>query len=68
MAPPVIAKESVVVHDDLLGIDRHVFAGQPVPADLVGAYNAQTVGDDAAATGPEADAEKSAAAKKTTSK
>lgn len=37
----VIATEDKTVHDDVLGIDRLVFAGQPVPPDLVDAYKAQ---------------------------
>jgi hypothetical protein len=36
---PVIATEDRTVHDEALGIDRKVFAGQPVPPDLVDAYN-----------------------------
>jgi hypothetical protein len=34
----VIAREDLVVHDDNLGIDRKLFAGQEVPPDLVDAY------------------------------
>lgn len=37
-----IAKEDLIVHDEQLGIDRKVFAGQPVPADLVDAYEKAT--------------------------
>ena len=36
----VIASSDVIVHDDVLGIDRKLIAGQPVPPDLVDAYNA----------------------------
>jgi hypothetical protein len=38
MTDQVIATEDAIVHDDVLGIDRKVFAGQPVPPDLVEAY------------------------------
>jgi hypothetical protein len=38
MTDQVIATEDAIVHDDVLGIDRKVFAGQPVPPDLVDAY------------------------------
>jgi hypothetical protein len=38
MTEEVIATKDVVVHDDNMGIDRKVFAGQPVPPDLVDAY------------------------------
>lgn len=38
MAERVIATETVVVHDDTLNIDRRVVEGQPVPRDLVNAY------------------------------
>lgn len=34
----VIATEDQIVHDDALGIDRKLVAGQPVPPDLVEAY------------------------------
>lgn len=51
-APPV-AKETVVVHDDALNIDRKVIAGQPVPADLVDAYR-DAVGEDREEPQPEA--------------
>jgi hypothetical protein len=40
----LIATETVVVHDENLGIDRRVIAGQPVPPDLVAAYQAKTGG------------------------
>jgi hypothetical protein len=33
-----IATESLIVHDPQIGIDRHVFAGQPVPVSLEEAY------------------------------
>lgn len=35
-----IATEDRVVHDEQLGIDRKIVAGQPVPPDLVDAYEA----------------------------
>jgi hypothetical protein len=35
---PVIATEDRTVHDNALKIDRKVFAGQPIPPDLVDAY------------------------------
>lgn len=35
-----IAEKDDVIHDENLGIDRKIFAGQPVPPDLVDAYNA----------------------------
>lgn len=35
-----IATEDRVVHDPAMGIDRRVFAGQPIPPDLVEAYEA----------------------------
>ncbi len=38
----VIAAETVVVHDDNLGIDRKVIGGLPVPPDLLDAYRAKT--------------------------
>lgn len=41
MAEQVIAAETVVVHDDQIGIDRQVIAGQPVPPTLVEAYEAK---------------------------
>lgn len=36
--PQVIANKDIIVHDEQLGIDRKLFAGQPVPPDLVDAY------------------------------
>jgi hypothetical protein len=42
-----IATQDLVVHDDALGIDRHLFAGQPVPPDLLDAYRKAT-GDESA--------------------
>ena len=39
--PPVIAEKDAVVYDDALEIKRKVFAGQPVPPDLVEAYGAE---------------------------
>jgi hypothetical protein len=42
----VIATEDKIVHDDALNIDRKVFAGQPVPPDLVDAYNGGTRASD----------------------
>lgn len=44
MAEQVIATENLIVHDDLMGIDRQLIAGQPVPPDLIDAYRAK-VGD-----------------------
>lgn len=41
MADEVIASKDVVVHDDTLNIDRKVVAGQPVPPDLVDAYESE---------------------------
>jgi hypothetical protein len=35
----VIASDTKIVHDPALDIDRQVIAGQPVPPDLVDAYN-----------------------------
>ena len=37
-----VAKETVVVHDEALGIDRRVLEGKPVPPDLVEAYEKAT--------------------------
>lgn len=34
----VIASKDVIVHDEVLNIDRQVLAGQAVPPDLVDAY------------------------------
>lgn len=34
-----IASETKIVHDKNMGIDRKVIAGQPIPPDLVDAYN-----------------------------
>lgn len=39
MAPTPVATKDVVVHDEDMGIDRKVFAGQSVPPDLIDAYN-----------------------------
>lgn len=50
----VIATENVIVHDDVLGIDRQLIAGQPVPPDLVDAYTAK-IGPSAAAQSPGGD-------------
>lgn len=50
----VIASESCIVHDDALGIDRQIVAGQPVPPDLVDAYQAKT-GDTSASAAPTVD-------------
>jgi hypothetical protein len=46
VAEQVIATEDKIVHDDLLNIDRKVFAGQPVPPELVDAYNGDTRASD----------------------
>jgi uncharacterized small protein (DUF1192 family) len=35
---PIIATEDLVVHDEVLGIDRKIVAGQPVPPDLIEPY------------------------------
>ena len=43
----VIASSDEVVHDEALGIDRKVLAGQPVPPDLVDAYTGDTVEESA---------------------
>ena len=40
--PEVIATKDVVVHDDAIGIDRKLFAGQPVPPNLVDTYQKAT--------------------------
>jgi hypothetical protein len=37
-----IAKEDMIVHDDALNIDRKIIAGQPVPPDLLEAYEQHT--------------------------
>jgi pyruvate/2-oxoglutarate dehydrogenase complex dihydrolipoamide acyltransferase (E2) component len=57
MTDVVIASETKIVHDPLLDIDRQVVAGQPVPPDLVDAYNAEggTVADPQAASAPTED-------------
>ena len=47
----LIATESLVVFDDVLGFHRKLMAGQAVPPDLVDAYRA-AVGDEAAAQTP----------------
>lgn len=59
--PPVadvIAAKTLVVHDEAIGIDRQLIAGQPVPPDLVDAYHAE-IGEAAedSAQGPGYDAE-----------
>lgn len=46
---PVIASETLVVEDKAMGIHRKVVAGQPVPPDLVEAY--QAAGGEAADQG-----------------
>lgn len=38
----VVAKESIVVFDETLGIKRKIMAGQAVPPDLVDAYRKET--------------------------
>lgn len=48
----VIAAKTITVHDDAIGIDRRLIAGQPVPRDLVNAYNAAIGGDDEAGDSP----------------
>jgi hypothetical protein len=48
----VIATETKIVHDPVLDIDRQVIAGQPVPPDLVDAY--QAAGGEAAPDASEA--------------
>jgi hypothetical protein len=48
----VIATETKIVHDPVLDIDRQVIAGQPVPPDLVEAY--QDAGGEAAPDASEA--------------
>jgi hypothetical protein len=40
----VVATRDVIVHDDALDIDRQLLAGQPVPPELIDAYQAK-VGD-----------------------
>lgn len=40
MADVVIATENHTVFDPNIGIKRKVFAGQPVPPDLIGPYRA----------------------------
>jgi hypothetical protein len=47
---PVIATDDRIVHDEALGINRKVFAGQQVPPELVGAY--QEAGGDIASSSP----------------
>jgi hypothetical protein len=37
----VIAEKDAVVHDDNLGFDRQILAGQPVPPELTQAYKEQ---------------------------
>jgi hypothetical protein len=39
-----VATRDVIVHDDALDIDRQLLAGQPVPPELIDAYQAK-VGD-----------------------
>lgn len=48
---PVMATETVIVHDDNLNIDRRVILGQPVPPDLIDAYR-EKVGDKKADEAP----------------
>jgi hypothetical protein len=47
VAKEVIASETVIVPDDALGIERMVIAGQPVPPDLVDAYQKKVGGSKA---------------------
>lgn len=42
MPKQIIASKDVIVHDDDLGIDRQIVAGQPVPPELVKAYTGKT--------------------------
>jgi hypothetical protein len=42
--PLPVAIRDVIVHDDALDIDRQLLAGQPVPPELIDAYQAK-VGD-----------------------
>lgn len=51
-ARPVIAKQDIIVHDEAMGIDRRLFAGQEVPPDLVKAYKTG-VGESTDEPGPE---------------
>ena len=51
----VIATETLIVHDDALGIDRQLLAGQPVPLDLIEPYR-NAVGDEQASKTPADDA------------
>lgn len=47
----VIATQTKVVHDDVLGIDRRVFKGTEIPADLIDAYDGGTTDVKPADTG-----------------
>lgn len=37
----LIAEKSLTVRDDMLGFDRQIIAGQPVPPDLESAYRSE---------------------------
>lgn len=38
----VIAEKTMFVHDDVIGIDRQIIAGQAVPLDLVEVYEKES--------------------------
>lgn len=59
----VIATRDLILHNDGMGINQKVFAGQPVPPDLVKAYHAEVgSGDEPASDTADAKAEDSSSA------